>query len=82
MASINYYYIILLFITFNLDTRVRVRTEKRRKKKKACPARVAKAGQENIRTVHEPKPIQTADTLCMDKVAVLWRVPTAHNPRR
>ena len=30
---------------------------------KACPARVAEAGQENIETVHEPKPIQAADTL-------------------
>ena len=33
------------------------------KKKGACPARVAEAGQENIETVHEPKPIQAADTL-------------------
>jgi hypothetical protein len=41
---------------------------------------VAEAGQENIETVHEPKPIQAAITLCMDKVAVLWRVPTAHKP--
>jgi hypothetical protein len=32
-------------------------------KKEACPARVAGAGQENIKTVHEPKPIQAADTL-------------------
>jgi hypothetical protein len=47
----------------------------------ACPARVAKAGQENIETVHEPEPIQTAGTLCMDKVAVLWKVPTAHKLR-
>jgi hypothetical protein len=39
---------------------------------------VAKAGQENIETVHEPKPIQAAGTLCMDKVAVLWKVSTAH----
>jgi len=50
-------------------------------KKKACPARVAEAGQENIGTVHEPKPIQAADTLCMDKVAVLWSISTAHKPR-
>ena len=56
--------------------------ERKSKKKEACPARVAKAGQENIRTVHEPKPIQTAGTLCMDKVAVLWSVPTAHEPSR
>ena len=42
--------------------RVRVSTKERRKKK-ACPARVAEAGQENIETVHEPKPIQAADTL-------------------
>jgi hypothetical protein len=33
-------------------------------KKEACPARVAKAGQENIETVHEPEPIQTIGTLC------------------
>ena len=32
-------------------------------KKRACPARVAEAGQENIKTVHEPEPIQAADTL-------------------
>ena len=32
-------------------------------KKGACPARVAEAGQENIETVHEPKPIQAAETL-------------------
>ena len=32
-------------------------------KKEACPARVAGAGQENIKTVHGPKPIQAADTL-------------------
>jgi hypothetical protein len=51
------------------------------KKVRACPARVAKAGQENIRTVHEPKPIQATVTLCMDKVAVLWSVPAAHKLR-
>ena len=49
-------------------------------KKGAHPARVAEAGQENIETVHEPKPIQAAATPCMDKVAVLWRVSTAHKP--
>jgi hypothetical protein len=32
-------------------------------KKGACPARVAEAGQENIKTVHAPKHIQTASTL-------------------
>jgi hypothetical protein len=47
-------------------------------KKVACPARVAKAGLENIETMHEPKPIQTVGTLCMDRVAVLWKIPTAH----
>jgi hypothetical protein len=47
----------------------------------ACPARVAEAGQENIETVHEPKPIQTINTPCMDKVAVLWGILTAHKPR-
>jgi hypothetical protein len=31
--------------------------------KKACPARVAKAEQENIGMMHELKLIQTADTL-------------------
>jgi len=40
----------------------------------------AEAGQENIETVHEPKPIQAADTPCMDRVAVLWRISTAHKP--
>ena len=54
---------------------------KKGEKKGACPARVAEAGQENIGTVHEPKPIQAADTLCMDMVAVLWSVSTAHKPR-
>jgi hypothetical protein len=33
-------------------------------KKMACSARVAEAGQENIETVHEPEPIQAANTLC------------------
>ena len=51
-----------LIIYLILNSRVRVRTLKWRKKK-ACPARVAEAGQENIETVHEPKPIQAADTL-------------------
>jgi hypothetical protein len=41
-------------------TRVRVRTINHHKKK-ACPARVAETGRENIETVHEPKPIQTAN---------------------
>ena len=53
---------------------------KRSEKKTACPARVAVAGQENIETVHGPKPIQVAITLCMDRVAVLWKVPTARIP--
>jgi hypothetical protein len=57
-------------------TRVRVRREKEHKKE-AYPARVAEVGQENIETVHEPKLIQAVDTLCMDRVAVLWKVPTA-----
>ena len=56
---------------------VRVRTVKSRKKK-ARPARVAEAGQGNIETVHEPEPIQATGTLCMDRVAVLWRIPMAH----
>jgi hypothetical protein len=41
--------------------KVRVRTINQHKKR-ACPARVAEAGQENIETVHEPKPIQTAES--------------------
>jgi hypothetical protein len=62
-------------------TRVRVEnTQKPKKKKKARPARVAKAGQENIETMHEPKPIQATNIPCMDKVAVLWRIPMAHKP--
>jgi hypothetical protein len=44
-------------------------------------ARVAKAGQENIETMHEPKPIQARDTPCMDRVAVLWGISMAHKPR-
>ena len=50
-------------------------------KKMARSARVAEAGQENIETVHEPKPIQATDTPCMDRVAVLWRISMAHKPR-
>ena len=44
--------------------KVRVRTEKSRKKKEASPARVAEAGQGNIETVHEPEPIQTTGSQC------------------
>jgi hypothetical protein len=62
------------------EARVRVSTNKIRKKE-ACPARVAEAGQGNIETVHEPEPIQTIGTLCMDRVAVLWKVPMAHKLR-
>ncbi len=54
-----------------LVPRVRVRTTSRPKKKRAHPARVAKVEQENIETMHKPKPIQAEDTLCMDRVAVL-----------
>jgi hypothetical protein len=61
--------------------KVRVSTNKNRKKKVACPARVAEAGLGNIETVHEPEPIQTIGTLCMDRVAVLWKVPMAHKLR-
>jgi hypothetical protein len=50
-------------------------------KKEACPARVAEAGLGNIETVHEPKPIQAIGTLCMDRVAVLWKIPMAHKLR-
>jgi len=50
-------------------------------KKGACSARVAEAGLGNIETVHEPEPIQAAGTLCMDRVAVLWKIPTAHKLR-
>jgi hypothetical protein len=60
----------------------RVRVSAKKRQKKACPARVAEAGQENIETVHEPKPIQAAGhPLYEDKVAVLWRISTAHKPR-
>ncbi|KAJ7841613.1 hypothetical protein B0H14DRAFT_2586832 [Mycena olivaceomarginata] len=50
-------------------------------KKKGPPSRVAVVEQENIETVHAPKHIQAAGALCMDRVAVLWSVPTAHRPR-
>ncbi|KAJ7116245.1 hypothetical protein C8R43DRAFT_960914 [Mycena crocata] len=50
-------------------------------KKNGLPSRVAVVGLENIETVHEPKPIQAAGALCMDRVAVLWSDPTAHRPR-
>jgi hypothetical protein len=53
----------------------------RRVEKNGPPGRVAVAELENIETMHEPKPIQAAGALCMDKVAVLWSVPTAHRPR-
>ena len=65
-------------IYFNVD---RVRVSRPKDRKKGPHSRVAVAGQENIETVHEPKPIQAASALCMDRVAVLWRVPTAHKPR-
>ena len=42
--------------------RVRVRTNKRQKIN-GLPSPRAEAGQENIETVHEPKPIQTAGSL-------------------
>jgi hypothetical protein len=51
------------------------------KKRVACSARVAEAGLGNIETVHEPKPIQATGTLCMDRVAVLWKIPMAHKLR-
>ena len=54
--------IVIPDITQLVNIKVRVSTNKRQKKR-ACPARVAEAGQENIETVHEPKPIQAADTL-------------------
>lgn len=37
-------------------------------KQEVCSARLAKAGQEKIETMHEPKPIQAMGTLCEDKV--------------
>ena len=49
----------ILFIALRLG----LEPQKVIKKSGACPARVAEAGQENIETVHEPKPIQAADTL-------------------
>ena len=61
-------------------SKVRVRTLKKAKKKKeACPARVAKAGQENIETVHEQNPYKPQPP-SKDKVAVLWRASMAHKP--
>jgi len=60
-------HILDIIIRYNLyrycDTKVRVSGNKSHKKM-ACPARVAETGQENIETVHEPKPIQTTDILC------------------
>ncbi|KAJ7127529.1 hypothetical protein C8R43DRAFT_957739 [Mycena crocata] len=53
----------------------------KRAKKNGLPSRVAVVGLGNIETVHEPKPIQAAGALCMDRVAVLWSDPTAHRPR-
>jgi hypothetical protein len=50
-------------IGWKSDSKVRVSIADLHKKR-ACPARVAEAGQENIRTVHEPKPIQTAEPPC------------------
>jgi hypothetical protein len=59
--------------------KVRVRSAKVRKK--GPPSRVAVVEQENIETVHAPKHIRAAGALCMDRVAVLWSVLTAHRPR-
>ncbi|KAJ7905191.1 hypothetical protein B0H13DRAFT_2508665 [Mycena leptocephala] len=59
----------------------KVRVRRRRLEKKGPPSRVAVVEQENIETVHAPKHIQAAGALCMDRVAVLWSVPTAHRPR-
>ncbi|KAJ7921512.1 hypothetical protein B0H13DRAFT_2267823 [Mycena leptocephala] len=53
-----------------------------KERKKGPPSRVAVVEQENIGTVHAPKHIQAAGALCMDRVAVLWSVPTAHRPSR
>ena len=69
---------VVILLDWYLDG-VRVRSF--RTDKKGLPSPRAEAGQENIETVHEPKPIQTAGSLCMDKVAVLWKDPTAHRPR-
>ena len=44
-----------------IATKVRVRTWKVRKKR-GLPSPRAEAGQENIETVHEPKPIQTTSS--------------------
>jgi len=49
-------------------------------KKKACPARVAKAGQENIETVHKPKPIQAADSLWGQWSPCYGELPRPTNP--
>ena len=59
--------------------RTRVRVRAMRRPQKGPPSPKAGAGQENIGTVHEPKPIQTAGSPCMDRVAVLWEAPAAHS---
>jgi len=46
--------------------------------KEGPPSQSAKAGQENIETVHEPKPIHTADTLCGQGRRGYGWSPTAH----
>ena len=57
------YYCIERILLSLVGIGVRVRTEKRTKKGMAFLAhREAVEGLENIRTVHEPKPIQTAAT--------------------
>jgi hypothetical protein len=50
-------------------------------KKKGPTSPKAGAGQENIETVHEPKPTQTKGAHWRDKVAVLWRTPLSPCPQ-
>ena len=57
-------FVILLVIKLIITSLLGLGLEERKmEKKRACSARVAEAGPENIKTVHEPEPIQAADTL-------------------
>ena len=60
-------------------TRVRVRTNYRPKKKKACPARGPKQDREILRGCMSRSPYKP-QVPSEDRVAVLWKSPTARNP--
>ena len=49
-------------------------------KKKSPPSPRAEVGQENIETVHEANTPYKPRVPSEDRVAVLWKVPTAHIP--